>query len=219
MQGMPRPDRLEPRMRPAGLVLGLVLASTAASAAEAPDWETIIPRKDICYRRVFDARHLGQHPRQTVREMALLYRPGEEEAVNAESHEREEGRYARWVTLSARFVGSNRSYATGGLCRKMGDGSVTCSDGACDNTWGFRLRSGGPGVLLLRSGLEDAYPNGDARYIEMTAPPCLPGDGGTWRTIPAVSGRFTEKQPSDDRDFRLEQVPIAECRHARPRRG
>jgi hypothetical protein len=206
-------------MRPAGLVLGVLMASTGALAADAPDWETIIPRKEICFRRVFDARHLQGHPRQTVREMTLLYRPGEEEAVNAESDEREAGRYVRWVGLSARFVGSDRIYATGGLCRKTDDGGVTCSDGACDNSWGFRLRSGGPGVLLLRSGLEDTYPNGDARYIEMTAPPCTPGDGGTWRTIPAVSGRFTDRQPSDDRDFRLEQVPVAECRHARPRRG
>jgi hypothetical protein len=195
------------------------MTSTGASAAEAPDWETIIPRKEICFRRVFDARHLEQHPRQTVREMTLLYRPGAKEAVDAESHEREEGRYARWVTLSARFVGSNKSYTTGGLCRKTDDGNVTCSDGACDTSWGFRLRSGGPGVLLLRSGLEDTYPDGDARYIEMAASPCSPGDGETWRTIPAVSGRFTGKQPSDDRDFRLEQVPVAECKRARPRRG
>lgn len=160
------------------LCLAALAFLSAAPARAADEIGIDLP---ACYERVYDQRHLAEHPQQHVRAMRLrFYRQPESQTVSATMN-------LQFRDGSRRYREPQSTYVAGFICRRE-QGRVTCGV-ECD----------GGSVALRYSGRNPAEITLDASEGFAMSPSCPDED------------RFERFNPRpDDRVFRLRRVG-ADC--------
>jgi len=160
----------------------ILLSFTASARAQILPAE---PGRRGCWRRIYDARHLSSHPRQTVAEMTFFLRV---KAYDAKGNEVAHGDHVfHNFALAVKRRGEASARVTSGDC--SGETAMQCAVD-CD----------GGGAKIERA------PKGDDGLVLR-----LEGEGVAFGND-CDTQRGTFLAPGvDDKIFRLEAEPIAAC--------
>lgn len=183
-----------------GVILAAVGALLAAvAAAQAQGKSSPLPAylplgTEACFGRSYDAAHLAKHPQQRVTSFHLFrdFTPDPSKETPQSTPEQlrsEDGDGGIHVTAFVRFRDKPGLYFNGLTCSR-GDGVVRCGID-CDGG-GFRLRGSGASLLLDNDG-----------FVVV---------GGCGASEDEQEQRDFVSPGSDDRLFRLDPKPVAECR-------
>jgi hypothetical protein len=190
---------LSARLLAAASLLGVAVSSAAADDASYARLKSFLPPgpdAQLCFARIYDAKHLQQHPKQKVAEMMFFLRYttlGEDEAtIITKDDGGTEKQYFRYdYTLTAKLRNNPETlYATG----ECGSTSAIACSVECDGG-GVELepKVNDPDTLFIR--LDTDY-----TYIRMT-----PGCGDESEAVALEPGE-------DDKLFKLVKSPLALCR-------
>ena len=182
-----------------GTALAVALAVALASAAEAQDRVSPLPRhlplgQEACFGRVYDAAHLKKHPKQRVTAFHLFrdFTPDPNMETMAETREKlvaRDGEHHVVVKAYLRFRDRKRLFTTALSC-STDQGIVHCGI-ECDGG-GFRLQPSGESLLVQNQGFVVS--------------------GGCGSDESEEEKRDFVKPGADDKVFRLDPLPLAQCR-------
>ena len=184
-----------------GGMLAVSLSLAIVTGALAQDRASPLPRhlplgQEACFGRVYDAAHLKKHPRQRVTAFHLFrdFTPDENKETPQESRETlvaEDGDGGIRVTAYVRFRDRPGLFFNGLHCgSSLTGGKVRCGID-CDGG-GFFLKDGGKSLLLENQG-----------FVVV---------GGCGASEDEEENRDFVKPGADDKVFRLEPLPAAQCR-------
>lgn len=181
------------------LIGAAALAVLAAGAAHAQGKSSPLPSHlplgtEACFGRSYDAAHLAKHPQQRVTSFHLFrdFTPDPSKETPQSTPEQlrsEDGEGGIHVTAFVRFRDRPGLYFNGLQCSRS-DGTVHCGI-ECDGG-GFRLRGSGPSLLLDNQG-----------FVVV---------GGCGASEDEQEQRDFVSPGADDKVFRLDPRPLAECR-------
>jgi hypothetical protein len=179
--------------------LALILALAIAPGALAQERVSPLPRhlplgQEACFGRVYDAAHLKKHPRQRVTSLHLFrdFTPDPNKETVHETREelvKADGDNGIRVTAYVRFRDRPGLFFNGLFC--MTSGGVNHCGIECDGG-GFKLKEAGPSLLLENEGFVVVGGCGASEDEEENADYVKPG--------------------ADDKLFRLDPLPAAQCR-------
>lgn len=181
-----------PVAAPAFLALGLGFAAQAKPVPPGEEGELLMflppsPGEHACFRHAWDAAHLAARPDQTVTDMEFriaYFRLEADDNTPA-------GQRNYYFTLLAKRRGDAERLSALGICASLGPGkSIGCN--VFDDGGGVSVSKGEDGAVLV-----DLGENGRIRLMADN------GDAG-----PASFDLFSGR---DDRAFKLEPVPAAQC--------
>jgi hypothetical protein len=140
----------------------------------------------VCFSRVYDAGHLGQHPRQNVRTMLLL--------VSGKAESGEDPSYGLRIGVTFRKSGTH--FESAGNCGSIHDDSEAArSDNAVH--CGVDCDGGSIDVAIK-----------DAKSVLVS----IPYGARIWRAGSAANeGNSSQRFGADDKVFRLDKVALTQC--------
>lgn len=188
-------------MRPALLtMLGLVILALSAAPVPAQEKGSPLPShmplgKEVCYGRTYDRNHLASHPRQRVTSFHLFrdFTPNESAespSYSAGNLREADGDGGIIVSAYVRFRNRPGIFWNGLNCTRTESGTVRCGID-CDGG-GFALRGRGETLLVENEGFVVVGGCGASEEDSAQADFVAPG--------------------ADDKVFRLDPKPVAECR-------
>jgi hypothetical protein len=185
-------------LRLSTLIVATILSCAPAQAqgsASSPLPSHLPLRVEACFGRTYDSAHLARHPKQRVTSLHLLrdFSPDpntEREPASREEMLKQDGDNG-YVNVMAyvRLRDRKGLFWNGLTCRRDEKGLVRCGV-ECDGG-GFRLRPAGDGLTLDNDG-----------FVAMGG--CGASEDEDERTEFVNPG-------ADDKNFRLDRRPIAEC--------
>jgi hypothetical protein len=178
-----------------------VMFAFAVSGASAQEKASPLPRhlplgQEACFGRVYDAAHLKKHPKQRVTAFHLFrdFTPDTNKETPAETREEMEdidGDGGIRVTAYVRFRDRPGLFFNGLHCSMSADGSKVSCGIDCDGG-GFFLKDAGKSLLLENRGFVVVGGCGASEDEEENSDIVQPG--------------------ADDKVFRLDPLPVAQCR-------
>lgn len=185
-------------MKPA---LVLIFALAAASGASAQERASPLPShlplgQEACFGRVYDAAHLKAHPKQRVTSFHLFrdFAPDANKETPQESRKElveQDGEGGIRVTAYVRFRDRPGLFFNGLFCGMSADGGKVRCGIDCDGG-GFFLRDAGKSLLLDNQG-----------FVVV---------GGCGASEDEEENTDVVKPGADDKVFRLDPLPAAQCR-------
>ena len=180
-----------------GLLLGLALPQTLHAQEErASPLPSHMPLgQEACFGRTYDAAHLKQHPQQRVTGFHLFrdFTPDPLKEVPQETREKlieDDGQGGIQITAYVRFRDRPGLFFNGLSCSGNPKDGVRCGID-CDGG-GFGLKGSGDSLLLENQG-----------FVVI---------GGCGASEDEAAQADYVKPGADDKVFRLDRKPIAECR-------
>jgi hypothetical protein len=139
-----------------------------------------------CFSRVYDAGHLGQHPRQNVRTMLLL--------VSGKAESGEDPSYGLRIGVTFRKSGTH--FESAGNCGSIHDDSEAARSGNAVHC-GVDCDGGSIDVAIK-----------DAKSVLVS----IPYGARIWRAGSAGDeGNSSQRFGADDKVFRLDKVALTQC--------
>lgn len=184
-----------------GLALPVLIPLVIATAGLAQERASPLPRhlplgEDACFGRVYDAAHLKAHPKQRVTAFHLFRDFTPDPAMETPQETREalvaqDGDGGIRVTAYVRFRDRPGLFFNGLHCSRSNDGGKVRCGIECDGG-GFLLKDAGKSLLLENEGFVVVGGCGASEDEEEHADFVKPG--------------------ADDKLFRLDPLPVAQCR-------
>lgn len=189
-----------------GLLFALALPHTLhaqerhAQERHAQERTSLLPShmplgQEVCFGRTYDAAHLRKHPKQRVTSFHLFrdFTPDPNKEVPQETREKviaEDGEGSLEIMAYVRFRDRPGLFFNGLGCNKGINGGVRCGI-ECDGG-GFMLKEAGDSLLLENQG-----------FVVI---------GGCGASEDEADQADYVKPGADDKAFRLDRKPVAECR-------
>ena len=184
-----------------GIALLTTVAFASGSVAQEPQRSSPLPRhmplgQEVCFGRVYDAKHLKSHPRQRVTAFHLFrdFTPDSNMETPQETREQlvgDDGENGIRVTAYIRFRDRPGLFFNGLHCGPSSDGAKVRCGIECDGG-GFYAKGSGPSLLLENQG-----------FVVI---------GGCGASEDEAEQADFVKPGADDKVFRLDPLPVAQCR-------
>jgi hypothetical protein len=181
--------------------LPVLLAISIASAAAAQERASPLPKhlplgQEACFGRVYDAAHLKKHPKQRVTAFHLFrdFTPDPNKETPQETRETlvaDDGEGGISVTAYVRFRNRPGLFFNGLHCGMSADGDKVRCGIECDGG-GFFVKGAGQSLLLENQG-----------FVVV---------GGCGASEDEAEQADFVKPGADDKVFRLDPLPLAQCR-------
>jgi hypothetical protein len=185
----------------ASATLGIVIAVAVSGAASAQDRTSPLPEhlplgQEACFGRVYDAAHLKKHPKQRVTAFHLFrdFTPDPNKETPEDSREKlvaDDGDGGIHVTAYVRFRDRPGLFFNGLSCGPSSDGKKVHCGIECDGG-GFYAKGSGKSLLLENQG-----------FVVI---------GGCGASEDEAEMADFVKPGADDKVFRLDPLPVAQCR-------
>ena len=184
-----------------GLAMLMLLAPSCASLAQEPRRTSPLPEhmplgKEACYGRVYDAAHLKKHPKQRVTAFHLFrdFTPDPNTETPLENHQAlidSDGEGGIRITAYVRFRDRPGLFFNGMACASASEGGKVRCGIECDGG-GFFVKGDGKSLLLENQG-----------FVVI---------GGCGANEDEAEQADFVKPGADDKVFRLDPLPVAQCR-------
>jgi hypothetical protein len=184
-----------------GLAMLMWLAPFSAGLAQEPPRSSPLPShmplgQEACYGRVYDAAHLKKHPKQRVTAFHLFrdFTPDPNMEMPPENHQAlidSDGEGGIRVTAYVRFRDRPGLFYNGMVCGGASEGGKVRCGIECDGG-GFTVKGTGKSLLLENEG-----------FVVV---------GGCGASEDEAEQADFVKPGADDKVFRLDPVPVAQCR-------